>query len=135
MIAICRINNTTDRLLVVSNGFDGDAIAKKAVDMGISTEFSLFLIVLLFSWAFHSMIYPLDATEAAEDVTNRPRVTHVLFVHADSFTGSITPIRSIINNSRKIRKDVAMCVDNRSAYGLHPMNSISSIIDYSVIDF
>lgn len=37
-IFLCRINKSTDRLLVVSNGFDGDKIAKKAHDMGIQTE-------------------------------------------------------------------------------------------------
>lgn len=77
-------------------------------------------------------MFSMDPIEAAEDVANRPRVTHVLFIHVDSFTGSITPLRSIINNVRKVRKDISICVDNRLAYSLHPMTSISSIIDYSV---
>lgn len=39
LVFINSINKTTDRLLVVSNGFDGDSIAKKAFEMGISTEY------------------------------------------------------------------------------------------------
>ena len=87
------------------------------------------------SWCFHSMLFPMDAIEAAEDVVNRPRITHALFVHVDSFTGSITPLNSILQKVRKVRTDVTICVDNRDAFHLHPISSISSIIDYSVFHF
>ena len=87
------------------------------------------------SWCFYSMLFPMDPIEAAEDVVNRPRITHALFVHVDSFTGSITPLNSILQKVRKVRTDVTICVDNRNAFHLHPMSSISSIIDYSVFIF
>ena len=53
IIIIYRINRTTDRLLVVSNGFDGDAIAKKAFEMGISTEYFVFYRV------YHQLVLSL----------------------------------------------------------------------------
>ena len=90
------------------------------------------LAQIAISWCFHSTMFSMDPIEAAEDVVNRPRITHALFIHADSFTGSITPIRSILTNVRKVRKDVTICVDNRLSYSLHPLSSTSSIIDYSV---
>ena len=34
-----RIDKVKDRLLVVSNGYNGDCIAKKAFEMGIPTEY------------------------------------------------------------------------------------------------
>ena len=34
-----RIDKVKDRLLVVSNGYTGDCIAKKAFEMGIPTEY------------------------------------------------------------------------------------------------
>lgn len=37
-VSLISINRKTDRLLVVSNGTDGDAIAKRAIAMGIPTE-------------------------------------------------------------------------------------------------
>lgn len=77
----------------------------------------------------------MDAVEAAEDVVNRSRVTHVLFVHIDSFMGSIVPLRSILQKVRKVRNDVSICIDNRLSYNLHPISTISSIVDYSVYCF
>ena len=41
LLVTCRIDKKTDRLLVVSNGTDGDAIAKRALAKGISTEFDI----------------------------------------------------------------------------------------------
>ena len=38
----------------------------------------------------------MDPEEAAEDVVFREKVTHVIFMHVESFTGAITPLHQII---------------------------------------
>ncbi|KAK8829723.1 hypothetical protein WA577_001118 [Blastocystis sp. JDR] len=115
------IDKKTDRLLVVSNGPDGDAIAKRALTKGIPTD-----------WACHPSILPMDPEEAAEDVVFREKVTHVIFMHVESFTGAITPLHQIISRLRRVRQDVSLCVDNRSAFCLHPMPQVNEIVDYSI---
>ncbi|KAK8802809.1 hypothetical protein WA171_006481 [Blastocystis sp. BT1] len=112
-----------DQLLVISNGFDGDRIAKKAHSMGIYTL-----------WMYHSMLYPIDVDEAAQDILYHHEATHALFVHTESFTGSITPLRQIMKKVRKVRSDISVCVDNRNGFLLHPMPTTDDIIDYSIHD-
>ena len=75
----------------------------------------------------------MDPEEAAEDVVFREKVTHVIFMHVESFTGAITPLHQIISRLRRVRQDVSLCVDNRSAFCLHPMPQVNEIVDYSVI--
>ena len=77
----------------------------------------------------------MDPDEAAEDVVFRERITHAIFVHVESFTGAMIPLRQIIRNLRKVRKDVSICVDNRSGYCLHPMPQLDEVVDYSVFPF
>ena len=86
-------------------------------------------------WSCHPMFLPMDPDEAAEDVVFRERITHAIFVHVESFTGAIIPLRQIIRNLRKVRKDVSICVDNRSGYCLHPMPQLDEVVDYSVFPF
>lgn len=78
------------------------------------------------------MLYPMDADEAAQDILYHHDATHALFVHTESFTGALTPLRQILNNVRKVRRDVSVCIDNRNGFLLHPMPHTDDIIDYSV---
>lgn len=80
------------------------------------------------------MLYPIDVDEAAQDILYHHEATHVLFVHAESFTGSVTPLRQIMKKVRRVRSDVSVCVDNRNGFLLHPMPLTDDMIDYSVRD-
>ena len=77
------------------------------------------------------MLYPLDAEEVAQDILHHHAITHVL-VSTESFTGAMTPLRQILKNARRVRRDVCICVDNRNGYLLQPMPNTDDIIDYSV---
>ena len=83
-------------------------------------------------WTYHSMLYPLDAEEVAQDILHHHAITHVLLVSTESFTGAMTPLRQILKNARRVRRDVCICVDNRNGYLLQPMPNTDDIIDYSV---
>ena len=116
-----RMNKETDRLLVVSNGFSGDDLVKYAFEKGYHTE-----------WRFYSMCLPMDPSNAAQDAVYLEGVTHALFVSVDSFSGAFTPLRQILPKMRKMRKDVSVCVDNRSGFCLQPLPRIEEVIDYSI---